>query len=517
MARLRRRKNSNVVINNQTRLFLKRAQKNCCCSDYTYHSCISIGDLSKNKAERQKIYCPSPTLYNEFEVIAELTNNESSGSGSFSTNYSLGNSVLESLYAEGCLFDAQIHIGRCSDPSDFAQFEQLIMLQGVEVTNYNLSNLFAKEASEEGVVTESVDFNFETMYSYFVPKPTLNVASILGDGPIIDSFTTCDKNCCLCPNTSGTYLVQLVQCNTDCGCSGPCIKPRILYQTENNRWRVFPLSYCDEIDCTTPVNRNVMQGGGGTSFNYVYLNGNYSSSIRTTLSNSLVSIPSSALPPNEKLISADGCDNTVILVGNTNIVIYDTATKTYEVLRNRTLPLIGINYSDVDICDDCSTAYISADNGRVIKLDLETNLAETNYINNGIGVVHHIQAISCCSFLAAVEDDLYYVCNGETTKSANILGTVTALYSVDGDIVYAATIFHGINMLWMSADGGRSFISIHESDESGNVISNISACISDPSMVNFGGYFNSNGVTEADFQTSSIPWACQTFDGVLIN
>src|SRR5690606_20065967 len=130
---------------------------------------------------------------------------EESGSGSFSTNYSLGNSVLEELYQQGCLFDAQIHIGRCTDPSVFAQFERIIVLQNIEVTNYSLTNIFAKQESEQGVVTETVDFNFETMYAFTAPKPTLSVATILADGPIIDSFTTCDTSCCLCPNTSGTF------------------------------------------------------------------------------------------------------------------------------------------------------------------------------------------------------------------------------------------------------------------------------------------------------------------------
>ncbi len=338
----------------------------------------------------------------------------------------------------------------------------------------------------------------------------------MADGPIIDSFTSCDSDCCLCPNQSGTFLVQLAKCNQNCGCSGECVKPRILYNI-NNRWQIFPLAYCDEIDCATPVNRNVMQGDNGNTFNYVYLTANAGTTLRTTLGSSLITIPQSALSTGEKLISADGCDNTVVFVGTSAIVVYNTSSKTYEVLRNSTLPLTGISYNDVSICDDCSKAYISADNGRAIELDLETKRATTYYLNNGAGVVHHIKAVSCCTFLAAIEDDLYHVCDGAVQRSANILGTVTALNSVDEDIIYAATIFHGINMLWVSADGGKSFSSIMESSESGNVVTNISACYEKPSVVNFAGYFNPNGVAEADFQSASISWACENFDGVLFN
>lgn len=514
MARLKRRKNSSIVINNQTRLFLKRTQKNCCCSDYEFHSCIAIGDLSQNKTENQKIYCPSPSQLNEFIVVGDISTPENTGSGSFSTDYSLNNSILEDLYNEGCSFDAQIHIGRCSDPSNFAQFERIIMLEGVEVTSYNLSNIFAKQASEVGVVTENVDFKFETMFAYSAPTPTISIATILADGPIIDSFTSCDKNCCLCPNQSGTFLVQLAKCNQNCGCSGECVKPRILYKTDST-WRIFNLPYCDEIDCTTPVNRNVMQGENGNSFNYVYLNANVGTTLKTTLGSSLISIPSSLLSTGEKLISADGCGNTVIFVGTSAIVKYDTTTKTPTIYRNSTLPLANINYNSVSICDDCETAFIGADNGKAIEFDITTGRAQTYYINNGIGIVHHIEAVSCCSFLAAVEDDLYHVCQGTVTKSANILGTVTALNNVDGTIVYAATIFHGVNMLWMSADGGKTFASILESSESGNIVTNISACYDKPATVNFAGYFNPNGVTESEFQTASIPWACENYDGVL--
>ena len=299
-----------------------------------------------------------------------------------------------------------------------------------------------------------------------------------------------------------------------CDSSPDCIRPRILYKTDDT-WRIFNLGFCEEIDCATPVNRNVMQAENGNSFNYVYLGANVGNTLRTTLGNSLISIPSSILSTGEKLISADGCENNVLFVGTSAVVRYDTQDKSYSVIRNSTLPLTGISYSDVSICDDCSTAFIAADNGRVLELDLQTNRAKTYYINNGAGIVHHIEAVSCCSFLAAVEDDLYHVCQGIVTKSSNILGTVTALNNVDGDIVYAATIFNGINMLWMSADGGKTFASILESAESGNVVTNISACEDKPGIVNFAGYFNAAGVTEAEFQTASIPWNCQNFDGIL--
>ena len=190
--------------------------------------------------------------------------------------------------------------------------------------------------------------------------------------------------------------------------------------SQENEWRVFNLSFCDEIACTTPVNRNVMESEDGTTFNYVYLNGNYGNTIRTTLANSLVTIPANILQSNEKLISADGCGNTVILVGNTSIVLYNASNKTYKIVHHEQLPLVGIDYSDVSIHNDCDTVYIAGNDGRVIQYNIEEATAQTYYLNNGVGIIHHVEAISPCSFLAAIEDDLYYVCEVKFHKNKTI-------------------------------------------------------------------------------------------------
>lgn len=512
MAKFRRRgKASQVVVNDQTRLFLRHTDTACCCGTYSYHSCIGIGDLSQSRSEKEKFYCPDPNKYNEFIVIAELDGVKSDGSGSFSTNYGLGHSMLKQLYDQGCYFDAQIHIGACSDPSDFSKFEQVILLQNVQVTSYALSNLSAMQASERGIVGENVDFKFSDMVTIPVPNPVETVNTLINSGPIIDSFVSCDSNCCMCPDSAGTYLVQLAQCDDD------CVEARILYRTDcNQSWKKFSTPVCTDINCATPVNKNVLLGNDG-SFNYIYLNPNFGTTIREVIANSVITIPSNAALNGDTMVSADGCGCQVIFVGGSTILRYNTVSKTYSELHSPSIPLTNINFCDVSICDDCETAFIAADNGRVLELNLTTLEGTMHYLNNGIGQVNHVEAVSCCSFIASVAGKTYYSCNGKIANVSNILGSITAIHAVSDTIVYAASIYNDLARLYMSVDGGASFMAIREITIQGYHISNIYACDDDASQVVFAGYFNPTGVTEADAQSCQLFWMCEDTPGVLFD
>lgn len=505
MAKLTRKK-TNLVLNTNTRLFIKVKSKNACCTEYVYHSCAAIGDLTKTRTqERVKLYLPSDTEYNKFDIIADIKNDEISGSSSISTNYNLGNSLLEKLFDDNCLFDAQIHIGKCTNPSIFSEFEQIIFLENIDVTSYNISNLFAATQSDVGAVTENIDFNYESMYSFYPPKPAILVASPVSDGPIIDSLTVCDDDCCDCEDSAGTYLVQLKVCtDPDCNCILPnCIKPRVLYRKNcKSSWQTFELLDADEAYFNNIVlNRNVYYSDEAKNYNYVNVKSFANATItQTIVENSLVTIPESFLAATEALYSADSMGTTVLLVGQSNIVKYDTLSKTYSMIPNPD------SYQCVDVSfADNETAYISTEAGTILKLDLSDNSLTPSTIPV-FGVVHHVKALSCCTFIAAVEDELYRVCDNISTKSLGIFGTVTALYNI-GDIVYAATSRDNVTRLWLSADGGISFKLLLEDDLTGvteNLVTNISACETAPNSVTFAGAYGQDGFVEADLQAVTV-------------
>lgn len=514
MGRLKR-KNSNVVLNNQTRLFIKVKDKNSCCSRYEYHSCASIGDISKARtSERTRLYAPSATEYNKFDIIADITSSEISGSSSISTNYKLGNSRLEQLFDENCLFDAQIHIGKCTNPSIFHEFEKIIILEGIDITSYNIANILAATQADVGVITESIDFTYESMYSFFPPLPKIDVSEPLDSGPIIDSFTNCDQNCCLCPENVGTFLIQLEVCSGfDCNCELPdCILPRILYRTNCNAdWQVYQIANVGDIDCDNPLNRNVMHSTTSAEYYYVYLSNTLGASMTplfgtintSILENSLITIPDSALTSGT-LYSADGSGTNVILVGNANIVRYDTVTQTYYLIPNPD----NHQCVDVDFASD-EIAYIATTSDIVLRLDLTDNsLTEIRVV---VDLVHHLEAISENSFVAAVGDSLYLVCGETVTKSNNITGTVTALASANENILYAATFDAGVNKSWVSVDGGYSFTLLSNDD---HITTNISACVEKPNSVTFAGLFNPNGTTELELQTAALVLPCGDFPDV---
>lgn len=515
MTRLKR-KNNKIILNNQTRLFIKVRNRNSCCSQYEYHACAALGDISKTRSsERTKIYAPSDSEYNKFDIVSEIVSNEINGSSTISTNYRLGNSILEKLFDENCLFDAQIHIGQCTNPSIFHEFEQIIVLEGIDVTNYNIAGIFAAQQADVAVVTENIDFTYETMYSFYPPKPEISVISPILNGPIIDSFTNCDQNCCLCPENVGTFLVQLEICTGfDCDCTLPdCIKPRILYRTNcKSDWQVYQIAEVGDILCETPLNRNVMFSDTAEEFYYVYLNNTFGSTLKpvtgtvdsTILQNSLITIPENFLPSGT-LYAADGDGVNVILVGNANIIRYNTNTKQYYLIANTD----AHQCIDVDFAN-YNTVYISTSSGYVLKLNLDDD--SLTAISVAPGLIHHVQATSCCSFVAAIEDDLYSVCDGIVIKSTGLVGTVTALKAVNENILYVATFTSdGVNKSWVSVDAGFSFMLLSDSE---NLTTNISACENKPNSVTFAGHFNPTGLTQPDLQVAAITVDCTEFEDV---
>lgn len=489
----RRRRNKDIVINDQTRLFIKPTV-NCCGSEYNYHSCISVGDLSQTRSESQKVYCPSPTEYNTFEEITYIDGQLNDGSGSFATNYKLGHSLLERYYKDGCRFDAQIHIGKCSDPSDFSQYEQIILLRDIEVTGYTVSNLFAKQASERGVVTESADFKFREMITISTPNPFEDIDQLIQEGPIIDSYVFCDSSCCLCGANNGTYLVQLVECDDDCA------MVRILYTTDNVNWQKYSSPVCTDIDPSTWVDKNVVIDNDG-NFNFFYLNG-LGQTIRSSLANGNIQIPTSAILDGSKLIAADGYGCSVVMVGGTYIFVYNTSTQTYYQFTHQRIPINNINYCSVSMLDE-TTFIVGADNGRVFEINLEEDTVNVNYFNNAVGAIHQLEYVTECEYIVSTDDDFhYYNLDGTQNKVANLYGTVTAIESVSEDIVYLATFDGTYASLWMSANGGKSFRIIKEIDVMGQVITNISVCEEDPSEVRFGGFISGTPI----YDTCGLSW-----------
>lgn len=468
--RLRGRKSKrNIAINDQTRLWLRDYQDNCCNPPWEYHSCVGIGDISRSKGTKTRLWCPSDTQYGEFETIALVEGDIPDFTVSFNTNFPLtDDSILEELFDDGCLFDAMVVIGECGNPSTLDDFEKILLLKDVTLNSYNLQGLFAKTPSERAAVTESVEATFYEYYS--ITKPTFgrlvrqNTDAVFG--PIIDSFLFCDNDCCLCENGSGLYLITLTDCGTDC----TSVDIRYNNTCKDNEWKRQKAVNCDGLGCNQNLNKTVLSDDDG--FYYFHIDGSFGTNVFNTLLNSRVMIPASALLNDAQLLDADGEGNKVVFVGeNGYVFIYNTSTKTYTRFRNNSLPT-NQDFCSVHICkDDSCTFVIGGENGQAF---LWNGSEIEVYSFNTIDRVHNVYVHGCCTVLASIQDTTYISVDGSVTTT-NLQGYVTAM-EFDDIVGLAVSVIDETTLVSMSIDGGRNWTIIDSSLENDAVYTNISIC-----------------------------------------
>lgn len=191
-----------ILLNTDSRVFIKD-KANCCSSDYAYHACMRLGELSKDFGDVTSEYCPDEDNYGRFVEVAVIRGVEArattSLAGRLPRNY---RSILERLGRQKCQFELQLHFGFCGNPSAFDEYEVGLVLENVIVTNYSTDALGALSPDEAGSILETIELSVGNYY-YITPLSLSNLTAALvtpnGFTPI--DITTCARPACFgCEN-----------------------------------------------------------------------------------------------------------------------------------------------------------------------------------------------------------------------------------------------------------------------------------------------------------------------------
>ena len=95
----------------------------------SYQSCMRAGAPDQSFGDVEKIECPSPDAYNQFEEIGAIQGAIERGTMDLVGRYA---SDLESdllrLARQRCAADIQVHLGACTDPRIFNSFTKALIL-----------------------------------------------------------------------------------------------------------------------------------------------------------------------------------------------------------------------------------------------------------------------------------------------------------------------------------------------------------------------------------------------------
>lgn len=140
------------------------------------------------------VYNPSESQYGKFDVVDKIRG--ARGLPTLPIQFRMErdlSEVLEKVNRE-CDWDIQIHFGDCQDPTDFNEFNGILVLEAAASTSYDTSELGALDSSQDAVIEENVPFTGEFLYIVRPVNPEELAATEVTD-EIID-IVICDAVTC---------------------------------------------------------------------------------------------------------------------------------------------------------------------------------------------------------------------------------------------------------------------------------------------------------------------------------
>lgn len=161
----------------------------------SYESCLRMMGVSQSFGDIEKIENPDPYEYGKFIEIGSVRGATERVTTSLEGRYaqSLISDLLK-LARKGCAIDAQLHIGVCTDPSDFMTFEKTLILEQAYLTGYNTEDLGALASGDNAAVNETADISAKEVYE-LVPLSYGEKASSIVTNEVVDAVL-CDSPSC---------------------------------------------------------------------------------------------------------------------------------------------------------------------------------------------------------------------------------------------------------------------------------------------------------------------------------
>ncbi|RTK99350.1 MAG: hypothetical protein EKK57_09755 [Proteobacteria bacterium] len=135
--------------------------------DFKYYGAMSVGPIEKTLPAIEPVL--TMDAHGTVVKIAEIKDHDVNPSTASLTGYVplRTKSSLENLIKKGGS-DIQIHYGACTNPSDFNAFESALVLRGVSLTNYSLSEPTTLTPNR-ATIQESANIVVDESYRVFTP------------------------------------------------------------------------------------------------------------------------------------------------------------------------------------------------------------------------------------------------------------------------------------------------------------------------------------------------------------
>ena len=164
-----------------------------------YHGWAMAGALSVSLGDVTRIEAPSSLEYGSFDIIDRTRGAQDNATLPITLIYPRGKSEVLQLARKRCTMDFQVHIGSCTQPTDFDggwSDGKVIVFEDADITTYGTSELGALESGDDSKVDEEIEISalefYEILPQSFVSKGATEVEQELVAVVVCDSASCGD-------------------------------------------------------------------------------------------------------------------------------------------------------------------------------------------------------------------------------------------------------------------------------------------------------------------------------------
>ena len=217
-----------------------------------FKSCMRAGAIDWGQGDITKIECPDPNAYNDFIEAGEFQGSQdrmtTDVQGRFAADEA---STLMRLAAGRCTFDIQVHIGACTNPSDFDTYTKVLVYEDARITNYGTDELGTLSSDGAGEVNETADLSAESVYEV-LPLSHVERGGDAVVNPIVDVVICDSPSCGDCDDEStGCKKIYAV----DDGATGsPGTAPDVVYSVDGGvTWAAEEIDSLDSGEAASAI------------------------------------------------------------------------------------------------------------------------------------------------------------------------------------------------------------------------------------------------------------------------
>lgn len=422
-------------------------------------SSMKVGSLNQGFGTTNSIYIPDPSRYGKFVEAGKFKDAEERPTTSLMGRYAaFVKSKLIELAQKGCSFDIQIHIGECDDPSIFNSFEKIIIFESADIDSYSTEDLGALEPGEQNKIDETGDISATRMYEY-VPLTFAERRPTVVTNQLLDVISPDSVSCGECQDESDG-CTSFYAISSGAGGSPSTPADLVFSLDKGQTWSAH------DIDGMTPAND---PSGLAKVGNYIVVVSNAEGGMFVALESEIKAGTDPAFTSVATGYVAGGDPNDIWSVGSKAFIVGDLGYIYITTDPTSAVEVIDAGEATVDNLNAVhaiseSFAVAVGNNGAVVVIEDDLATAATTA---PVGVAINLTCVYVKSerewFVGDDNGDLWYTLDGGITWTERTLpgAAPTAISDVtmsSDSIMYVSGIVAAHGRIWISVDGGYSFI-----------------------------------------------------------